>query len=346
MLGVNSLKTYKSLLPVNQNAAWYEHIERIPGVIRFDNETYGYLASVLSRFNVDDSYLACPAYHAFTGRNGLWGYSRGKAFLLFARHPNDEKKIIIYPQFGSIYPNLAFELLDRLNLPGFDFIFARYPVEYADFMAASMSKFSQDRQFKAEIEEVLDWTHPVYTLSTAAVLEAKGGKFRSFRYDLYQVNADQIKIEKIDPCADMDDILGVIRFWSSDRDDADEIVNGYAFLLNLMQNPAFNMSGLKFYKDNKLIAFEVWSILQNDKTVANNLAGMNVNADQNLKGFSSFQYYTVCKFLHQQGVEKVCIGGSETEGLDNFKRKMNPIKADVLKSIKVSSILGKREMVA
>ena len=144
----------------------------------------------------------------------------------------------------------------------------------------------------------------------------------------------------------MDDILGVIRFWSSDRDDADEIVNGYAFLLNLMQNPAFNMSGLKFYKDNKLIAFEVWSILQNDKTVANNLAGMNVNADQNLKGFSSFQYYTVCKFLHQQGVEKVCIGGSETEGLDNFKRKMNPIKADVLKSIKVSSILGKREMVA
>lgn len=44
MLGVNSLKTYKSLLPVNQNAAWYEHIERIPGVIRFDHETYGYLA--------------------------------------------------------------------------------------------------------------------------------------------------------------------------------------------------------------------------------------------------------------------------------------------------------------
>lgn len=47
-------------------------------------------------------------------------------------------------------------------------------MEYADFMAGSMSKFSQDRQFKAEIEEVLDWTYPVYTLSTAAVLEAKG----------------------------------------------------------------------------------------------------------------------------------------------------------------------------
>lgn len=346
MLGVNSLKTYKSLLPINQNAAWYEHIERIPGVIRFVNDTYGYLSSVLSRFDVNDSYLACPAYHAFTGRNGLWGYSRGKAFLLFARHPNDEKKIIIYPQFGSLYPNLAFELLDRLNLPGFDFIFARYPAEYADFMAASMSKLSQERHFKAEIEEILDWTYPVYTLSTASVVEAKGGKFRSFRYDLYQVDAKQIAIEKIDPHADMHDILEVIRFWSLGRADADDIVSGYSFLLNLMQNPALNMSGLKFYKDNKLIAFEVWSVLQKDKTVANNLAGMNVNSDENLKGFSSFQYYTVCKILHEEGIEKVCIGGSETLGLDHFKRKMNPIKADILKSIKVSGVSSKKEMAA
>lgn len=346
MLGVNNLKTYKSLLPVNQNAAWHDHIERIPGVIRFDGETYGYLAAVLGRFNINDPYLSCPAYHAFTGRHGLWGYAREKAFLLFARHPNDEKKIIIYPQFGNLYPNLAFELLDRIDLPGFEFIFARYPVEYADFMAASMSKIYREREFKAEIEEVLDWTFPVYTLSTADVLEAKGRRFRSFRYDLYQVDSDQIRIEKIDPYADMDDILGIIRFWSAGRDDAKEIVDCYAFLLNLMQNPALCMSGLKFYKDNKLIAFEVWSILQGDKTVANNLAGMNVNEAENLKGFSSFQYYTVCKVLHEQGIKEVCIGGSETIGLDHFKRKMNPIKADVLKSIKVSAIPSRKEKFA
>lgn len=346
MLGVNSLKTYKNLLPVNQNAAWYDHIERIPGVIRFDNETYGYLASVLGRFKVDDSYLACPAYHAYTGRHGLWGYSRGKAFLLFARHPNDDKKIIIYPQFGSLYPNLALELLDMVNLPGFEFIFARYPVEYADFMAASMNKSSGERQFKAEIEQILDWTYPVYTLSTAAVLEKKGQKFRSFRYDLYQVDPDEIRIEKIDPHADMDDILAVIEFWSSGRDDAEDIISGYAFLLNLMKNPIFNLSGLKLYKDERLIAFEVWSLLGTDKTVANNLAGMNVNTDENLKGFSSFQYYTVCKTLYEQGVERVCIGGSETVGLDQFKKKMNPVKADVLKSIKVSEIVNTKVNVA
>ncbi len=95
----------------------------------------------------------------------------------------------------------------------------------------------------------------------------------------------------------MQDILTVIRLWSSGRDDAEDIISGYAFLLNLMKNPAFNISGLKFYKDGILIAFEVWSLLQNDKTVANNLAGMNVSSEI-LKGFSSFQYHTVCKVLH------------------------------------------------
>ncbi len=346
MLGINSLKTSKILLPINQNMAWHEQIERIPGVIRFDKETFAYLALVLEKFDIEDSYLSCPAYHAFTGRHGLWGYAQGKSFLLFARHPNDAHKIIIYPQFGNSYPNLGLDLLKKLSHLNFDYLFVRCPEDRAAFMAASLNKLSQSYFFKSETETILDWTFPVYTISTKNVVEAKGRKFRPFRYDLYQVEADKVRTEIIDPNSDMKDILDVISFWASKRDDAEEIISAYSFLLDIMKNPCLNMSGLKFYKDNKIIAFEVWSILKGNKRIANNLAGMNVNEDENLKGFSSFQYHAVCKALLEQGIEEVCIGGSETPGLDHFKRKMNPIKSLRLKSITVTPISHIKEKIA
>lgn len=324
--------------PVNQNKTWQETIGNIPGVIEFNKDTLPYLSAVLSRFTSNDPYVLCPAYHAFTGRHGLWGYAKGKSFLLFARHPNKPKTILFYPQFGNAFPNLALELLKNLKLPGFDFMFARYPTEYADFMAASMNKANTPFNFEAIREAVLDWTYPVHTLSTRSVVEATGKNFKSFRYDLHRVNQKEITTSPIHTEEDIKELASVIDVWTSaklDLDDPQDTLYSYQYLLKLIQQDCLNLSGLKFYKNNQLVAFEVWSLPENNNKTANNLAGLNINAIEDLQGFSSYQYYTVCKTLLEQGVDYLCIGGSETAGLDHFKRKMSPVNSLPLQSIAV-----------
>lgn len=334
------------LKPVNANLHWSEAIERIPGVISFDGDTLPYLVSILSRFESDDHYLTCPAYHAFTGRHGLWGYAKGRSLLLFARHPNDPKKIIFYPQFGNAFPNLALDLLKVLDLPGFQYMFARYPVEQAEFMSASMNRASENYRFEAVTEDVLDWTYPVYTLSTKDVVEAKGKHFKNFRYDIHCINEKEIEIKPIDAMNDVEELKNVIDIWAKGKSKIEyrETLDCYMHLVSLLQNPALNMDGLKFYRNGVLVAYEVWSIPCPKKRVANNLAGMNINAHEGLQGFSSYQYYTVCKKLLEQGIDLVCIGGSETAGLDHFKRKMKPAQSKILKSIQVTQI-SKRKLI-
>lgn len=316
----------------NPSSIW-EQIESISGIIRFDSETYGYLSKVLGRYTSSDPYLTCPAYHALTGRRGLWGYAKGKSFLLFALHPNKEEEIIFFPQFGNPFPNLALEIMDKIES---NFSFVRYPEDQVEFMAASMNRISSRFVFIPKTEDVLDWTYPVHTISTWLVSEAKGKNFKGFRCDLNEINPKRVSVEPINGRHDIASLRDIVQSWSKHNHKQDDILTDdcyYTFLLNHYTHPALNLSGVKFFWDQELVAFEIWSVPNKNGALANSLAGLNAEFLHELEGFSSYQHHVISKILSGQGIEYVCLGGSETAGLDHFKRKMFPIKSVRLKSI-------------
>lgn len=317
---------------------WEAQAESVPGVMRFNPATLSYLAKLLTRFAGADPYLGCASYHAFTGRNGLWAYARGRSMVLFARNPNDPAQIMFFPQMGEPFPLLALELMERVAAqPAGGYMFGRIPAEQADFTAAVLNKKAHRFSFAAVTEEALDWTYPVHTIATADVAAAQGRRFKSFRQHLNTIDEARIRIAPLDPHADIAELMAVIVPWAEGKADIcppQEMIDVYVSFLRTMQHRALGLEGIKFYMDGALVAFEAWALPPPGSDTANSFAGFSKTK---IRGFSEFQHYTICRILKERGVARICLGGSECEGLDSFKRKMNPVASLPLKSIAVRS---------
>lgn len=315
---------------------WERTVEKVPGVLRFKKETIPYLSTVLSRFQTRDPYMSCPVYHAFTGRKGLWCYSRGNSFLLFSRNPDKPEQIMFYPQLGPLFPNLAIELMQMLPYPVGGYQFSRIEKESSEFLIASMNKRINKLRFSIKTEKRLDWAFPVHIVSTKAVIEKAGKKFKSFRQPINIFPQDRVRIEKIDPFRDQYELLSVVKSWAfskKETNNPEELIEAYVSFFDIMRQSGISVEGMKFYFDKKLTAFEAWATPAKGDTIANNLAGFNKS---DVRGFSEYQHYVICKELHKKGIKKICLGGSETKGLDAFKRKMNPVESVDLVSISVN----------
>lgn len=324
----STLRLSRELAPFDQRA------DHTPGVIRFGAETTGYLAGLLRRFESEDPYMTCPAYHAFTGRKGLWGYARAEALLLFARHPMNPHQILIYPQLGQQLPYLALDLIEHVAPPLDGFRFARIAAEKAEFLAAALNRRSEIYSFVPEKETVLDWTFPVHTVATSNLIDPAGGTLKNFRNRLHKIDPDKARIEPIDVRRDSDALLRLVRDWAAKKQDLDsaQIMECYTALFELLHRPALKFEGIKINYEDRLTAFEIWTRPKPGNTRVNNFAGFNACEVQ---GFSEFQHHILAKALNAKGVKEICLGGSEAEGLDRFKRKMAPVSSVPLCSIKV-----------
>jgi hypothetical protein len=339
MLGVQPHMITAPLLraPLLPQESWEERIESIPGVLRYDAATLPYLSKTLRRFAGEDNYLTCAGYHAFTGRNGLWAYARGRSMVLFARNPAQTDQIIFFPQMGEAFPHLALTLMEMVPPPPGGYRIARVPAEQADFMAAVLNRKSRRFTFTAETETILDWTYPVHTIDTAEVVEAAGRRFKSFRQHLNTIDAARIIIAPLDPRSDVPELMGVIGPWAESKADIcppAEMVDVYVSFLRVMRMTVLGIRGIKYYMDGELVAFDAWAMPGPGSRTANSFAGFSKTK---IRGFSEFQHHTFCRLMLADGVERACLGGSEAEGLDHFKRKMNPVHSLDLKSIAVKT---------
>jgi len=339
MLGVQPHMIPARLLraPLAPQESWEERVESIPGVLRYDTATLPYLSKTLRRFASDDNYLTCAGYHAFTGRNGLWAYARGRAMVLFACNPAQTDQIIFFPQLGEPFPHLALELMEMLPPPSGGYRIARVPAEQADFTAAILNRKSRKFNFTPETETILDWTYPVHTIDTAAVVEAAGRRFKSFRQHLNTIDTARIQIVPLDAHSDVPELMGVIGPWAESKADIcppDIMIDVYVSFLRVMRMAALGIKGIKYYMDGELVAFDAWAMPGSGSRTANSFAGFSKTK---MRGFSEFQHYTFCRLMLAEGVERACLGGSEAEGLDHFKRKMNPVHSLDLTSIAVKA---------
>mgnify|MGYP006274250761 CR=1 FL=1 len=295
----------------------------------------GYPDSIRSWIETRDPYLGSPAYHAFTGRHGLWAYAKGKSIVLFARNPDNAGQIMFYPQLGAPFPNLALELIITLPEPSGGYQFSRIEKSQADFMVASMNKKSKFHDYAVIEEPSLDWKFPVHTLSTDKVSQAQGKAFKSMRQALNLARKHKVEAQPITIKNDYDKLISIVQNWavnSPNISDAQHQIDTYKYLLRLVGHPGLSLEGLKFFLNGQLVAFEIWDLPDSPHKAISNLAGFN---KANMRGFSEYQHYTICDHLRKKGYQKICIGGSENESLDYFKRKMNPVESLDLKTISV-----------
>ncbi len=74
--------------------------------------------------------------------------------------------------------------------------------------------------------------------------------------------------------------------------------------------------------------YMIWEETDPGRRHANSLGGVSMGG----KGLSEFGYRAMAEVLDQRGFKTVCIGGSETESLDAFKRKLAPARSTPLVS--------------
>lgn len=314
-------------------ASWQNQIEALPGILPLTKDTLSFLPRILSRYTSPDPYMVCPSYHAFTGRYGLWAYYKGKSLLLMARNPAKQDEILVFPQLGEQVPHLIQDILTAVSPPAGGYRLARYPAEQADFVAAVLNKRTPHYSFEVITEDILDWTYPVHVIDTETVTNPAGRKMKSFRHHLAEIDQSRITVKPFNSEGDIPELMSIVDKWARSKAgavDYNEMMEVYGGLFDLVLHPALSLKGIKIYYDGILRAYEIWDMPKEPNGTANSFAGFS---DAEISGFSEFQHYALCKALLDHGIRHVCLGGSEIEGLDRFKRKMNPVRSIALKSI-------------
>lgn len=306
------LITFQSARKDNQ----YDLVEITP-------ENVPLLQKFLNKLDREDLYSTSAAYFMMTGRKGLWVYGNEDTAMIVARHPNIDDRILFFSPMGTNPVDLTeFALVDPV-IPAGEKKLARLGPE-DQYLSAVLE---QRGSGKIEVEEILDWKFPVHILDTANVVDSKGQNFRDFRKNIHRAFGRGLWSESIDSQDDIARVLEISKSWAmrrvSDNYSIEDLIGPTKYALSLFNNPNLSINGLIINEGNEAVGYIMWEETNPSKGLANSISGMSVRP----RGTEEFAILEMCKKLKKAGFRKVCIGGSETEGLDNFKRKMCPVSS-------------------
>jgi hypothetical protein len=165
-------------------------------------------------------------------------------------------------------------------------------------------------------EQALDWTFPIRTIDTAKVFGLSGNGLQHVRQKLNHLDKDLLKSEDLNVSNHKRAIEEILNKWAS----ADKHGIYYSLLKFFDYLP---LTGRIIFYDNQPAGFSIWEETSARKKVANAYANIGL---YEMTGLSHFVIYDMCRKLQEKGFEKLCLGGSETEGLDQFKRKFCPVE--------------------
>ena len=290
-------------------------------LVEITPENVPLLQRILNELDREDLYSTSAAYFMMTGRKGLWIYGNEDTAMIVARHPNMDDSVLFFPPMGSNPVSLIeFALVDPA-LPVGEKKLARLGPEDQYLSALLEQRGSR----KIEVEEVLDWKFPVHILDTENVVNSKGQDFRDFRKNIHRAFGRGLWSENIDSQDDIARVLEISKSWAmhhvSDNYSIEDLIGPTKYALSLFDTPNLSINGLIINEGNEAVGYIMWEETNPSKGFANSISGMSIRP----RGTEEFAILEMCKKLKETGFNKVCIGGSETEGLDNFKRKMCPI---------------------
>lgn len=278
------------------------------------------LRQLLQHLGCTDSYLESPAYYLFTCRKGLWVYEDAERRIIFGKHPNLANGYLIFPVLDYQDEDCLWALVSWLHRCA----------DVLQIVRLSEPFITHNTQWRVKngIETILDWTYPVRILSTHRVSQMAGHEFKKLRKASRQLEEKSFHAKPLIPTQDEHVLKQIINSWAvknfSGRYSVDDLTSPYIFLLKLLQDGSLNLQGLVFYEQEQPIGFKMWEVPFDLQRPANSLASLYDTKYQNI---ATLMMLEMCRRLSQENIAKVNIGGSETAGLDLFKRHFRPVES-------------------
>lgn len=286
------------------------------------------LQTRLDRIARADPFSRSAAYYAMTGRRGLWVYGTARTWMLIARHPNRDERILFFPPVGEDPPGLVAQALHDPALPAGDAEMARLGAEDG-YLALRLQALGAG---EPRTETLLDWTYPVHVISTRRVIERTGGAFNGFRGHINRACRRGLTAVPLAGEQHVAAIHAVLNTWARDGKKAgyslSDLVTPTTAVLALWQDQRLPVAGVVIFDGDRPVGFWLWDEADRARRTAMSLVRVSIGGH----GAAEFGALKMCELLRDRGFEAVCLGGSETESLDRFKRKLCPIRSIELKT--------------
>lgn len=287
------------------------------------------LQDVLNGLIVNDSYLASPVYYLMTGRRGGQIFEINKdSCVISVNHPNKSNSIVLFPKLSRT-DNTIYELEEVLKIAMF---IREHTTTCREIMIGRVPQDIKSNFSNRLIEEqVLDWRYPVQILGTAKVSVLYGKEFQQVRQRINHLNVDKCQIECIDIKNHVNLIKEMSLDWAKDFPydsySPNDLISPIVKLVELMAKQTDSLFGHLIFYCGQPAAFCIW---EQQKKTANAFA---MNARRSIPGLAEYNILQMCRHLSGIGIDTVNWGGSESEGLNRFKKKFAPIKSIYLKSL-------------
>ena len=322
------------------------HPDDIGLVREFTDKDLSDLHQLLAYSRNPDAYCRSYLYYALTGRGRVWLIEDDGAKIICTEHPNTPGNLLVF--FPFVYSVTELEsqiktLNRRTNfLSNFSRIFlARINKKICNKFFSSNSKggelFFQKLQLRRVPEKTLDWIFPSYDIDVEKLERRFGADLACFRNKIRKFDSSRLEIKSLDKMTSdqvADAICGVSANWAHlkykrQKSKADfesfskEVTDPYVRLANLCYTPgeSNHLGGLFLKRDDEYIGFALWEEPHSRTQTVPAIAALPRSYE---KGLSEYLHYQVAQKLVLRGYKSMCIGGSETDGLDRFKRKLAP----------------------
>lgn len=291
--------------------------------------SYESLKAVISEpeKNRSDNFVNSPLYYLLTGRKGARLFSGLHSKLIVCAHPHIEECLMVFPEIGKADYELTASVLNGLEPLKNGVQLVRYTEDDIKQLKKQIAQlnYTPISGVNTIDESILDWRYPLHVLDTKKVAEHKGKDFKKVRSKFNQA-AKHISYAPLNSDNALRMMQSVLKFWEGNmiynEKDTDDMADFYHAFFDAIKNDVIPVNGLIFMDGKRPAGFTVW-----DQTSLDSAVSLVNLSDTTVTGLSEFQRVSTCKVLHDNGVQYFNMGGSETAGLDEFKRKFNPVKS-------------------
>lgn len=275
------------------------------------------LQTLLDEHVSDDPYQLSAAYYGLTGRNGLWLAAEGANAVLLCRHPNIDNAVLVFPPLGPDGGDLLARMVEEAAASGFAVSLARWPREEE----AALPLLPVHR-LRRVAEPALDWAFPVQVVDLQRIAAHRGRGFQQLRTELHKLRPEFLEPIDLSPVRHRAAVVAILAHWSNG---SLALAEPYVRLLDLFGR--LPLAGRLIVYRGVPAGFSIWDESLRRDGVA------NVHADialREIAGLPRFAVLDMCEALLRRGFAAACLGGSESAGLDQFKRHLRPVRSVAL----------------
>ncbi|MBK6896006.1 MAG: DUF2156 domain-containing protein [Alphaproteobacteria bacterium] len=287
----------------------------------------------------NDPYYLSPTYYAVTGRRGLWlfndeGEDNHYTSFFFCLHPNLKDTVVVFPPFGDHPVEAVAEFLHKIRESKMNIRIGRVP------QGSPLEKIEiqyPQLQARTATETVLDWTFPVHTVDCEALVDREGKDYGRIRQAMNKFKRSSALTREMDFSRDIPALEKLARQWESNTrhyDAYDLRTNYFNYLARLaIDQKALNLRGMVVSIDGVDKGFSIWEPESNGGDTANLFASQVTDFD--MTNLATYLTVVSAEKMLEEGTHFMCLGGSETAGMDRYKRGFNPSVSTQLNTIEI-----------